>query len=75
MVLIGNTLGLHPRVRGSIPLISTKVLRGAIAQMGERLVRNEQASGSIPLSSTKFWATKIMRSGRFPEEEECSVRL
>ena len=28
-------------------------LRGAVAQLGERLVRNEEASGSIPLSSTK----------------------
>ena len=28
--------------------------RGAVAQLGERLVRNEEASGSIPLSSTKF---------------------
>jgi hypothetical protein len=27
--------------------------RGAVAQLGERLVRNEEASGSIPLSSTK----------------------
>lgn len=27
---------------------------GAVAQLGERLVRNEKASGSIPLSSTKF---------------------
>jgi hypothetical protein len=28
-------------------------LCGAIAQLGERLVRNEEVSGSIPLSSTK----------------------
>ena len=28
--------------------------RGAVAQLGERLVRNEEASGSIPLSSTIF---------------------
>ena len=26
---------------------------GAVAQLGERLVRNQQASGSIPDSSTK----------------------
>ena len=26
--------------------------RGAVAQLGERLVRNEEVSGSIPLSST-----------------------
>ncbi len=27
---------------------------GAVAQLGERLVRNEEVSGSIPLSSTKL---------------------
>ena len=27
--------------------------RGAVAQLGERLVRNEEATGSIPVSSTK----------------------
>jgi hypothetical protein len=27
---------------------------GAIAQLGERLVRNEEVSGSIPLSSTNY---------------------
>jgi hypothetical protein len=34
--------------------------RGAVAQLGERLVRNEEASGSIPLSST-------MKSTTYPE--------
>src|SRR6202789_566974 len=35
--------------------IAVKIKRvcGAVAQLGERLVRNEEASGSIPLSSTK----------------------
>ena len=28
---------------------------GAIAQLGERVVRNDEAVGSIPTSSTKFW--------------------
>ena len=27
--------------------------QGAVAQLGERLVRNEEVSGSIPLGSTK----------------------
>jgi hypothetical protein len=27
---------------------------GPVAQLGERLVRNEEASGSIPLRSTNF---------------------
>ena len=30
---------------------------GAVAQLGERLVRNEEATGSIPVSSTKFSIT------------------
>ncbi len=30
---------------------------GAVAQLGERLVRNEEVSGSIPLSSTKESST------------------
>jgi hypothetical protein len=29
-----------------------RVWWGAVAQLGERLVRNEEVSGSIPLSST-----------------------
>jgi hypothetical protein len=33
-------------IRSTFPL-------GAVAQLGERLVRNEEVSGSIPLSSTK----------------------
>jgi hypothetical protein len=33
--------------------------RGAVAQLGERLVRNEEASGSIPLSSTNPSATFV----------------
>lgn len=27
---------------------------GAVAQMGERVVRNDEVAGSIPVSSTKF---------------------
>jgi hypothetical protein len=34
---------------------------GAVAQLGERLVRNEEVSGSIPLSSTI--ETNYMRHG------------
>ena len=29
--------------------------RGAIAQLGERIVRNDEVVGSIPTSSTKFF--------------------
>ena len=34
-----------------------RVWWGAVAQLGERLVRNEEVSGSIPLSSTIDWTT------------------
>lgn len=34
---------IHPKIYGT---------GGAVAQMGERLVRNEEVRGSIPLSST-----------------------
>ena len=30
-------------------------VQGAVAQLGERLVCNQEATGSIPVSSTKFW--------------------
>ena len=40
--------------------------RGAVAQLGERLVRNEDASGSIPLSSTKDSITYGILSIEFP---------
>jgi hypothetical protein len=34
--------------------IKTPANRGAIAQLGERIVRNDEVVGSIPTSSTKF---------------------
>jgi hypothetical protein len=37
-------------------------LVGAVAQLGERLVRNEEVSGSIPLSSTKTIFNNILAS-------------
>ena len=43
-------------VRGLLKLPDTSVAgsRGAIAQLGERIVRNDEVVGSIPTSSTKF---------------------
>ena len=38
---------------------------GAVAQLGERLVRNEEVSGSIPLSSTKKINDLPAESSRF----------
>ena len=34
---------------------------GAVAQLGERLVRNEEVSGSIPLGSTLSYGTGALR--------------
>src|SRR2546425_9754758 len=36
---------------------SLQVSRGAIAQLGERIVRNDEVVGSIPTSSTMFSST------------------
>ena len=36
---------------------------GAVAQLGERLVRNEEVSGSIPLSSTRKINNFLQKSG------------
>ena len=38
--------------------------RGRVAQLGERLVRNEEAGGSNPLSSTRFQRTYIIFENR-----------
>ena len=38
---------------------------GAVAQLGERLVRNEEASGSIPLSSTILKLARLFSDAVF----------
>jgi hypothetical protein len=43
---------LPAALRNRFPLVRWESTCGAVAQLGERLVRNEEASGSIPLSST-----------------------
>ena len=48
-----------------------RVRWGAVAQLGERLVRNEEVSGSIPLSSTK----KSMTCGWGIYDTDISVSL
>src|SRR4051812_44272144 len=54
---------LTPRLaRPKWPLSLTRSQRvwGAVAQLGERLVRNEEVSGSIPLGSTKSRRTWLL---------------
>ena len=41
-------------IRTNVPLNGFRFSRGDVAQLGERLVRNEKVSGSIPLISTNF---------------------
>ena len=52
--VIADTLeGIDPIVLGPQLAVRDASVWGAVAQLGERLVRNEEVSGSIPLSSTK----------------------
>ena len=44
---------IHARVESAQDATRIRTGVGAVAQLGERLVRNEEVSGSIPLSSTK----------------------
>jgi len=37
-------------------VLATHAQLGAVAQLGERVVRNDEVSGSIPLSSTKLFS-------------------
>src|ERR1017187_2008379 len=46
---------------------------GAVAQLGERLVRNEEVSGSIPLSSTKSSSETLQRRPEIAESSCTSV--
>jgi hypothetical protein len=39
--------------------------RGAVAQLGERLVCNQEATGSIPVSSTRIHGTEMKTFGHF----------
>ena len=43
---------IGPQPKSLIKLINTHQFRGAIAQLGERIVRNDEVVGSIPTSST-----------------------
>ena len=47
-------------------------LAGAVAQLGERLVRNEEVSGSIPLGSTTLFLNDPGRTG--PMADHCDNR-
>src|SRR5436190_8417663 len=42
-------------------MIKSKFTCGAVAQLGERIVRNDEVVGSIPTSSTKFFNQPSIR--------------
>src|SRR5580658_2276821 len=59
--------GRHwPRRRTLIKSLCTFPHSGAIAQLGERIVRNDEVVGSSPTSSTKFSSTY-----KFPADNFC----
>src|SRR6185295_10457041 len=58
------------RIPLSPPVSLSAKCRGDVAQLGERLVRNEEVTGSIPVISTSFSSTAIdpraLESRRWP---------
>src|SRR5882757_8743276 len=47
------------------------VAEGAIAQLGERVVRNDEVGGSIPPGSTSLRRLRLLRLGMPPRSEGC----
>src|SRR6266852_7111903 len=46
---------------------------GAIAQLGERIVRNDEVGGSIPPGSTSLRRLRLLRLGKPHRSEGCLV--
>src|SRR5438552_2272547 len=49
----------------------TRRPHGAIAQLGERVVRNDEVGGSIPPGSTSLRRLRLLRLGKPPRSEGC----
>jgi hypothetical protein len=49
------------------------VAEGAIAQLGERVVRNDEVGGSIPPGSTSLRRLRLLRFGMPQRGEGCRV--
>jgi hypothetical protein len=49
------------------------VAEGAIAQLGERVVRNDEVGGSIPPGSTSLRRLRLLRLGKPSQSEGCRV--
>ena len=48
-------------------------MEGAIAQLGERIVRNDEVGGSIPPGSTSLRRLRLLRLGKPSRSEGCRV--
>ena len=48
-------------------------LDGAVAQLGERVVRNDEVGGSIPPGSTSLRRLRLLRLGKPYRSEGCRV--
>src|SRR5258708_7864484 len=55
----------------TLHLVFGDCCHGAVAQLGERLVRNEEVSGSIPLGSTSLRLLRKLRLGKPYRSEGC----
>jgi hypothetical protein len=44
------------RMCGVADKMTTEAARGRVAQLGERIVRNDEVAGSIPVTSTIFFS-------------------
>src|SRR2546421_2691720 len=51
----------------------TRRPHGAIAQLGERVVRNDEVGGSIPPGSTSLRWLRLLRLGKPVRSEGCGV--
>jgi hypothetical protein len=59
------------------PIVDRSRLRGgldgAIAQLGERVVRNDEVGGSIPPGSTSLRRLRLLRLGKPYVSEGCRI--
>ena len=53
---------------------SQTILQGPVAQLGERIVRNDEVVGSIPTSSTNIYAGSFDLAQDFGRELACLLR-
>lgn len=57
--------GFFPKILDLFPSICTGRSIGVVAQLGERIVRNDEVVGSIPINSTNFDTLRYARLAKF----------